>query len=236
MCAWQTCNDVRQYLSQLNLVYYIATPGITAWHMQSLPFVKRLNYSTVANLAGVLTNVISAFLASMFFDSILENGLSISSLTPTLTAIIILRCFALAAALKQKPWLRMLSTALLGYSCAYMTNAFITPSTLYCYILCIVLGNLFQPCIDIVRGNIIYLNMPDANRTAYISLNAILLQVECLAGAYVGTLFVQYKEGLSVRLFGFDMCNLQLVNVIAAVLGVCNAAYTFVYSLKSVKE
>ena len=314
----------------LNLINYIAAPGITAWHMQSLPFAKRLNYSTVTNLIGVLTNVISAFLASMFFDAFTAEGLTLSGLTPTLTAILILRGVALvagvlevifyakikefpyevdnntrgglkllilplknkafmmtiiipvlwtfigsiiggffniyiidhvhmsytlismggivstplillmtplwAAGLKRKPWLRMLSIALLGYSCAYMTNAFITPSTLYCYILCIVIGNIFQPCIDIVRGNIIYLRMPDTNRTAYISLNAILLQVASLLGSYVGTLFVQYTDGLSVRLFGFDMCNLQLVNVISACLGVCLAVYTFIYSIREEKK
>lgn len=310
----------------LNLANYIATPGITAWHMQSLPFVKRLNYSTVSNLVVTIINIVTTFLASMFFDSVIADGFSIGGLTPTLTAIIVLRVIGLifaaleiifyakikeypyetdkennrglkllllplknkafmmtilipilwtfagaiiggffniyllenvqmsytlismggivstpivflmtpvwAAALKRKPWLKMLSIALLGYSAAWMTNAFITPSTLFCYILCIVLGNIFQPCINIVNGNIIYLNMPDTNRTAYISLNAILIQAASLLGSYVGTVFVKYTGDVSLHLFGFDMCNLQLVNVIAAALGVCIAAYTFAYSLK----
>ena len=79
----------------LHAINYIATPGISAWHMQSLPMTKRVNFYTISNVGTTILNQISAFLAGLLLDHFEANTLSFRSMSPTMTAIIILRLVAL---------------------------------------------------------------------------------------------------------------------------------------------
>ena len=82
----------------MHAVNYLATPGISAWQMQSLPMSKRVNFYTLSNIGTMILNQATAFLAGVVLDTFEGNGLSWGRFSPTLTAILLLRVAALVIA------------------------------------------------------------------------------------------------------------------------------------------
>lgn len=74
---------------------YIAAPGISAWQMQSLPTDKRVHYYSVSHLGIAVLNKVSAFLAGLLLDRFEADSISLFGASPTVTAILLLRCGAL---------------------------------------------------------------------------------------------------------------------------------------------
>lgn len=85
-------------LLTMNAINYIATPGMSAWHLQSLPIQKRGSFYTISNVGTTILTQISAFLAGLLLDHFEEDALSLSNLSPTMSAILLLRVAALAFA------------------------------------------------------------------------------------------------------------------------------------------
>ena len=82
----------------MHTINYLATPGISAWQMQSLPMSKRVNFYTLSNIGTMILNQITAFLAGVLLDTFEGRELSLGTFSPTITAIIILRVVALLVA------------------------------------------------------------------------------------------------------------------------------------------
>ena len=79
----------------------IATPGISAWQMQSLPMDKRVHYYTVSHLGVAILTKISALLAGLLLDRFEADSIRLLGASPTITAILLLRGFALILALLE---------------------------------------------------------------------------------------------------------------------------------------
>ncbi|MBQ3530111.1 MAG: MFS transporter [Oscillospiraceae bacterium] len=88
-------------LIALNAINHIATPGISAWQMQSLPLEKRGHFYTVSNTGVAVLNKISAFLAGILLDRFEADGTSAFGISPTLTAILLIRAGALVCAVLE---------------------------------------------------------------------------------------------------------------------------------------
>lgn len=298
----------------------IMQPGITAWHLQSIPQSKRVDFYAANNLGVTLLSQISALLAGVFLDKMELEGWSLGAISPTLTAILILRLAALllgsaecfcfcrvqedsytlptekknrfhllltpmkdrvflrtisnqvfwsvsvtlvgqyfsiylledvqmsyslislggflsmplallatpiwARAMRNKDWMQVLLIAQLGTMVAYVMNAFITPDTLYIYFLCILCGGTFNPGVNIAYSNLLYRDMPEANRTAYISLHAILLQLANFLGNSTGIWFITNTRQLRLPVLGFLMGNKQYINLLTAAIMLLIALYT----------
>ena len=84
----------------------------------------------------------------------------------------------------------------------------------------------------LVGGNLLYMKLPQANRTAYLGFYSILTQVCVIIGQWIGTTFVQFTGDLKFTLFGIDICNLQLVSGVAAVGMIGVVVYTLYLSSK----
>lgn len=74
-------------------------PAKNAWTMQSIPLKKRISFTALSSMTQIVINVISVFLAGAFLDGIKMTEVSIFSLSPTLTAIFILRILAFISSL-----------------------------------------------------------------------------------------------------------------------------------------
>lgn len=304
-----------------NLISSFCTPGITIWHMQSVPLNKQSNYFTLSNLGGTLINLVVNFCAARFVDTIEVNGTSFLNISPTICAFLILRVIALLVAvfelynfskipefhyesdsneknnsglrlltvplrnklfmqtisitmiwtfvcaiignyynvylidivdmsytymslsgvistpiviimtpfwammIKRKKWYKMLAITIFGYSFAYFFNAVVTSNTQYLYFVVIICCYLFNPCINIIFATIPYMNMPETNRTAYVSCNALCSTCVSFLGNFVGTIFMKLTDGISIPFLGFDMLNYQYLNLVQMMLLIALAAY-----------
>lgn len=299
-------------------------PALNAWTMQSIPFSKRISYTSLISVAQLVINVVSVFLAGVFLDCAEAASFSLLSLSPELTAIFLLRLLACVASvwsvvllarnvkeyaygtegegapkpslamlmepMKNRPflavillpclwlliggmignyfslhlienvkmsytlissasvistpivllitpfwtrllhrrhWLKTLAWAILGYCVAYLCNVFIAANALFFYFAAIFLGNFFAPGINIVNNNLLYVHMPDNNRTTYFAFYSLLSTVCTLIGQALGTLFVTMSSSVHLDVFGISVGNLQLVSGVAAFFGVLLALGIF---------
>lgn len=306
-----------------SLVGSLFSSATSAWTLPSLPFEKRVNYSSLANLGATIINVAAAFLASIYLDSMESSETLVDGISNTLIAVVVLRLISFAIImtssvltalhvkeypyetaadqkdnkglrmllsplrdkafmmiilipafqtlsgsiignfynihlvsnvnlsytaisavtfittpatllftiiwtmlLRKNTWLKCLAVAYAGYAVAWTSNVFISATTPYFYFISIIIGNLFSPCMNLVGGNLLYMKLPEANRTAYLGFYTILTQVCAIIGQWIGTTFVQFTPNLKFTLFGVEICNLQLTSGIAAFGMVCLVVYT----------
>ena len=85
----------------MHTINYLATPGISAWQMQSLPMAKRVNFYTLSNIGTMIFNQLTAFLAGILLDSFEGKQIAWGTISPALSAIILLRFVALIFAIVE---------------------------------------------------------------------------------------------------------------------------------------
>jgi len=303
-----------------SLLSNFTSPAFTAWLMQSLPLAKRVNHTALASRPNSVLNVVTAFLASLFLDKMTESGYAWGSITPELTAIVILRAGAAVLVvtsicvrfgkIKEYPyessvervglkmmlkplsnvpfilailipclytfagavignffsihlisnvhmpytiislagvisvpiimlmtpvwslfcekfgWFVTFAVTFAGYLTAWLCNVFITADSQIFYYIAIVNGNIWAPGMTLVCGNMVYLRLPKAERTVYLSFYSIIVSAFSFLGQTIGTTFVKYTGDLHFTLFGLDICNLQLTSALAALLGIPLVIYT----------
>ena len=176
------------------------------------------------------SSIIGNFFNLQLVENVKMSYTLISSASFFNTPLILLVTPLWTVILKKRPWVRCLSLAYVGYCCAWLCNVFISAETQIFYFICIIVGNLFQPCINLVSGNLMYFFLPPKDRTAYLSFYALVSNLFAFLGTTIGTVFVKYTGDLQWTLFGVSVCNLQLTSGIAAVLGLGVAGYTLWFS------
>lgn len=195
--------------------------------IKNKPFLQTIMIPCLWTFIG---QIIGNFFTLHLVENVKMSYTLISSAGLISTPMILILTPIWTVILKKRPWVKTLAFALAGYSLAYICNVFISADTQYFYFIAIVVGHLFNPCISMVTGNLIYLKLPKDDRTAFFSFYSIASTACIFLGQTVGTLFVQWTPNLKFEWFGVPVCNLQLTSFIAAVLGLLLAAYTYKFS------
>ena len=303
------------------IISQFCLPARNAWTMQSIPFSKRVSFTSLTSMVHTVINVVSVFLAGLLMDGIEASFSGIGVLTSTLLAIIVLRAFGFLLSvgstiwmayrvkefpynvkndeqkpvrlsvlieplrnkpffrvvlipciwamiggmignyfslhlienvkmsytvistasfistpmillitpiwtkiLRQRDWIKTIAWAILGYCVAYCCNVLISAEAPYFYFIAIIVGHLFAPGITMVSNNLIYVHMPEENRTAYFAFYSLLTTVFTFVGQAFGTWFVTMTTPVKFTIFGISVVNLQLISAVAAVFGVMLAA------------
>jgi len=84
------------------LIYTInalSAPGISIWHMQSVPHEKRANYFSLSSIGSALITTPIGFLTSLLLDSINAAEISLFNISPELFGFYVLRFIAIFAAI-----------------------------------------------------------------------------------------------------------------------------------------
>ncbi len=101
LMPWSKDTILTVFMVTVFLVYVLnalGSPGYSGWHLQSLPYEKRVNYWMIQNMVCQILGVSIAYIAGVFLDFFEGNGISLGSMTPTITALIILRVLAVITA------------------------------------------------------------------------------------------------------------------------------------------
>ena len=191
--------------------------------LRSKPFLLSI-------LPPCLWAMCSAIIGNFFNLQLVENVKMsytlISSANFISTPLVLLLTPLWTVILKKRPWVKMLSFAFFGYCCAWCCNVFISADTQIFYFIAIIFGTLFDPCINMVKNNLLYFYIPKEDRTAYFGFYSIATSLFAFLGHSIGTVFVKRTEGLYMTVFGVSVCNLQLTSAIAAALGLGVSVYT----------
>jgi len=115
-------------------------------------------------------------------------------------------------------WFKMLVFGISGYTLAILSNAFVTTTTQYVYILVSCFCAMFGPCTSINFSNIPYMKMPSSNQTVYLSFSTVITSLGLILGNLVGLPLFRVTDGIVLRLFGFDMLNYQYICILQGIL------------------
>lgn len=331
-------NDIKLILFMvtllvLNVANNLVSPGMLTWHIQCLQSnKKRIGFFAISNMISTVLNNATVLLAGLFLDKFEADEIMLGNISPTLSAILILRGVALVLAvfevicygkikedpyaveenqpkgpglrlllrplknkqflsaisvtliwtfstaivgsyysvylledvhmsyslislagmlsvplnllvspfwtkfLQRKPWHRAILFSQLITIAAYVLNPVVIEGRAWFYIICIGLGTIASPGSSLAHSHLTYAYMPEENRTAFVSFNAVLGQIFAFLGTNVGVLFIQFSENMSVNVLGLQMGNKQMINWISAALMLALCAYTQIYVRKKLPE
>ena len=88
------------------------------------------------------------------------------------------------------------------------------------FFIAIIVGHLFSPGINMVSNNLIYVHMPEENRTSYFAFYSLLTTIFSFIGQAFGTWFISVSSSLGFNIFGIPVTNLQFISALAAIFGV----------------
>ena len=120
-------------------------------------------------------------------------------------------------------WNKVLPFLIFGTGCAYIFNMLITLESLYFYHFVMVVYYMFAPSVMVVFSYLPYTNMPNENRTSYISFFTISGIIASFLGTLFGMLFMNITDGLVIEIFGKEFVNYQYLNLLQTVLFIVSA-------------
>lgn len=82
----------------MNLVTSFSGPGFSIWHMQNVPDEKRARFFSLSSVGGTVINTLTTFCAGLIVDGFEGNSASFFGISPTISAILLLRAMALVLA------------------------------------------------------------------------------------------------------------------------------------------
>ena len=133
-------------------------------------------------------------------------------------------------------WNKVLPFLIFGTGCAYIFNMLITLESLYFYHFVMVVYYMFTPSVMVVFSYLPYTNMPNENRTSYISFFTISGLIALFLGTLFGMLFMNITDGLVIEIFGKEFVNYQYLNLLQFGLFIASAVYTLVVGKSFAKK
>ena len=148
-----------------------------------------------AMCAGIIGNFFSIHLV----NNVNLPYTAISAVVFITTPVTVVCTVIWTVILQKRHWMKCLAFAYVGYAIAWFSNVFITADSQYFYYIATILGNLFNPCMTMVAGNIIYMKMSESNRTAYLGFYTVATTLFTFIGQWIGTTFVKYTGDLMIK-------------------------------------
>ena len=96
-----------------------------------------------------------------------------------------------------------------------------TPNTPLLYVILCLIQNMISVGYNLSYANILYMNLPNEDSTAYISFYAVGANVCALAGMVFGTWLVSRRADVPLSMLGRDVYMVQFANLIKSVLILC---------------
>ena len=128
--------------------------------------------------------------------------------------------------LQKRSWSKTLILAQFLYITPFLLNAFVTSSSVFLFFLSAIAGQLVCPGITLNQTNLLYANMPEENRTMYISFYSVLTQLTTFVSQNIGIQLFRFTDGCNLHLFGLNMCNKQYINFLVVGLIIVTCVYT----------
>lgn len=184
------------------------------------PLTNRLYLLTVA--VAVLWNF-SANLPSSFYTVYMLKNLGVSYTYLNLVNMMNVPVSLLIAPLWRKVlhkngWFRTLCIAMGLYALRYIPLAFTTTQSMYLYPLEEIFRFVFAIGINLAFTGIPYVNMPQANQTAFIGFYSTCANLAALLGVTVSKYFILWTGDRTLTLLGCEMINKQYLMLLTASL------------------
>ena len=112
-------------------------------------------------------------------------------------------------------WFRVFAWSAVLYAVPCFMHAFVTASNYaWLYTAVRIFQHIVGVALNTTFSNLPFINMPDSDRTDYLSFHTLSTNAAAFLGMLCGTLFVKYLPDISVSVLSFPMCGMQLLMVI----------------------
>ncbi len=124
-------------------------------------------------------------------------------------------------------WFRAFGFVILMQSVTYFAYAFVTAETVWLYIVIRLAQHVFGVVVNTIIASLPYVNLPEEDRTCYLSFHAILANLFVFLSMVLGTAFTGFMGEDVLTIFGMDFSSTQILLFLCAAGQVLVAAYAF---------
>ena len=116
-------------------------------------------------------------------------------------------------------WFRAFAFAMLMQSVTYYIQVFVTADTIWLYVVVRLMQHVFGVVMNSIVASLPYVNLPDEDRTNYMSFNAIISNMAAFLSMMLGTVFTSYMDGGAriVTVLGYPLTSTQILVFACAV-------------------
>ncbi len=114
-------------------------------------------------------------------------------------------------------WFRAFAFAMLMQSVTYYAYAFVTADTVWLYVIVRFSQHVFGVIMNTIMASLPYVNLPDEDRTNYLSFNAIVANLSAFLSMVIGTAFTGLMGDRIITVFGYPFSSTQILLFACAV-------------------
>lgn len=124
-----------------------------------------------------------------------------------------------AKIIKKLGWLRTFGLATLIFMPPYLMNLFMFDTNVYIlYPIALWISYVGLPGVSASSSNLAYIQMPEQDQTECMCFYNIAVQIAGILCGTFGKLFIQYTEGIVIKLGEHEIINKQYLNIPTAIL------------------
>lgn len=131
-------------------------------------------------------------------------------------------------------WFRAFAFAMLMQAVTYYMYAFVTADTIWLYVVVRLLQHIFGVVMNSIVASLPYVNLPEEDRTNYMSFHTIVSNMAAFLSMMLGTMVTSYMEHGSgaLNIFGISFTSTQILLFACAAAQCLVAGMTLLLSKK----
>ncbi|MBE6665435.1 MAG: MFS transporter [Ruminococcaceae bacterium] len=129
-------------------------------------------------------------------------------------------------------WFRAFAVVLILHAATYYAYSFVTADTVWLYVTVRFAQHILGVATGTIMSSLPYINLPDEDRTNYLSFHTIVANLAAFFSMMIGTVFTKIMGEHILRIFGYPFSSTQILLFVCAVLQ-CVVAAVCVLSAKA---
>ena len=134
--------------------------------------------------------------------------------------------------ISKQYWFRAFAIVLIIHAATYYAYAFVTADTVWLYVTVRFAQHVLGVATGTIMSSLPYINLPDEDRTNYLSFHTIVANLAAFFSMMIGTVFTKVMGENIIRVFGYPFSSTQILLFVCAVLQ-CVVAAVCVLSAKA---
>jgi Na+/melibiose symporter-like transporter len=127
-------------------------------------------------------------------------------------------------------WFRAFAIVLLIHAATYYAYSFVTADTVWLYVVVRFSQHVLGVATGTIMSSLPYLNLPDEDRTNYLSFHAIVANMAAFFSMMLGTAFTSFMGDNVVSVFGYPFSSTQILLFVCAVAQCIVALFCVIFA------
>ncbi|MBQ3049699.1 MAG: MFS transporter [Oscillospiraceae bacterium] len=116
--------------------------------------------------------------------------------------------------LRRYSWIKTFGLSLLIHAPSEWLMVFMTENDAWLFVVTMIYQHIMSVGVNLAYGNILYMNLPKENSTAYICFNVVGCNIFSFIGMVCGTWISSFTGDVPIPLWGMDFYSVQIIPII----------------------